>query len=107
MLPPLLVSPVQERLDGLAVCTRSQLLIVQTACQVFCRIHIGMSGVPADHTAKRLLVWAILAGHRMAAMALLGTVSALDLGGTDAAFGGTPGQLRRDVGQIGGLRPYL
>ena len=82
-------------------------MVMQMTRQILCRIHIGMGGVPADHTAKRLLVWAMLAGHRMAAMAFLGTVSALDLGGTDAAFGGTPGQLRRDVGQIGGLRPYL
>src|SRR5690242_10500110 len=98
------MSSVQEGSDCLAVCAGSQLLIVQATRQVLCRVHIGMSGVPADHTTERLLVRTVLAGDMVTVMAFLGTVGALDLAGTDASLGCTPVQLRRDVSQIGSVQ---
>src|SRR5215472_11575830 len=77
VLHPLLVPSLQERFDRLAVCTGGYLLIAQTPCQVLCCIHVGMMGVPTDHTTERLLVRPILAGHVMTTMAFLGTVGAL------------------------------
>src|SRR5258706_10345112 len=76
-------------------------MIAQSTRQVYCRVYVGMVGLPADHTAKRLLVGPVLAGHMMTAMAFLRGIGTLDFVGTHPAFGCTPSQLRRDMGQIG------
>jgi hypothetical protein len=84
---PLLVSSVQERFHGLAVCAGSESLITQAMCQVFCCVQIGMGRVPAAHTTERLLVRTVLTGRIMTALALLRAIRALDFAGTDAPFG--------------------
>src|SRR5262249_62094403 len=65
---------------------------------------VGVRALPADPTAKRLLVWPVLAGHMMTSMTFLGTVGALDLAGTQPAFGCPPGPLLGDMGQVGGVQ---
>ena len=52
---PRLVSPVQQRVDGLPFRTGGELVIMETARQVFCRGHVSMARVPADPTTERLL----------------------------------------------------
>jgi hypothetical protein len=56
ILPVLvLVSSLQQRLDGLAVYAGSEFLISETTGQVLGRVHVGMIRLPADHTTERLL----------------------------------------------------
>src|SRR5262245_41916426 len=93
ILHPLLVSSVQERFTGLAVCAGSEILIAQAICPVFCCVQLGMGGVPADHTTARLLVPTVLTGRIMTAMAFLRAISARDLAGMDAPFGRPPDHL--------------
>ena len=71
LLQPQLVTLLQERFDRRTVDTGSQLLIEETARQVVGCVHIGMVGVPTDHTTERLLVGTVRVGYIMTAMALL------------------------------------
>ena len=54
-----------------------------------------------DDAAKRLLVRSVFAIHVMASAALLRRVGTPDAGGRHPAFGGIPGNLLRDVAQVG------
>ena len=54
-----------------------------------------------DHTAKRLLVWPVLPSNRMAHTALLRRIGTLHSGRLYASFGSVPGNLLRDVCEIG------
>jgi hypothetical protein len=55
---PVLVPPVPECLDYLAIYTSGWHSIVK-AFQIVGRIHVDVVSVPADHPAKRLLVWTV------------------------------------------------
>src|SRR6266536_4863713 len=54
-----------------------------------------------DLTAKRLLIWPVLAIYVPAHMTLLRRIRALDARGGHPSFGGVPGDLLRDVTQVG------
>jgi hypothetical protein len=73
LLQPQLVSPVHQRVHCLAICAGSQLLILQTAGQMLCRMHIGLRGIPTDPTAGRLLGGTVLEADEVPPLTLLGT----------------------------------
>src|SRR5712691_6879156 len=66
-------------------------------------VEISVRAVTADPAAKRLLVGPVGAVHIMAYAALLRGIGTLDLDGGDAPLGGVPGDLPRDVPQVGGV----
>lgn len=68
------------------------------------RVEIGVRAVATDLAAKRLLVGPVGSGYIVAHAALLGTVGALDPDGGDSSLGGVPGDLPRDVRQVGGAQ---
>src|SRR5262249_20814690 len=57
----------------------------------------------SDLTTERLLVGAVRASDMVTAMAFLRAVGARDCSSADASFGGSPGDLLGEVGQIGGI----
>jgi hypothetical protein len=67
-------------------------------------VEIGVRAVAADHTAKRLLVGPLLPMCIIAHTARLGGISASDSDCGDTPFGGIPGKLLRDVGQVGSVQ---
>ena len=67
-------------------------------------IEIGVRAVPTDHTAKRLLVGPVGFVCIVTHAALLGGIGAPDPDCCSASFGGIPGYLLGDVGQVGGVQ---
>ena len=78
-------------------------MIVQATRQIFCRVYVGMGGVPADPTAKRVLAGSVLPGHKMTVLAFLGTVGTCDRARPHPSLQRPPGQLLRDIGEIGSV----
>jgi hypothetical protein len=61
-------------------------------------IQIGVEAVIADHTTERLLIWSIGSICVVTHTAFLRGIGGLDPGGLYPPFGGSPGQLLRDMG---------
>lgn len=85
-----------------AILANLQFPISQAVLDIGGGVEISMRPLPTDPTAKRLLIGPVRSIRIVAHTAFLGGIGTLDPFGPHAAFGGSPGDLLRDMGQIGG-----
>src|SRR6266699_5468442 len=92
----------QEGFDFSLVLTGAQFTVVPSMRKVRRCIQISMRAIATNQTTKRLLIRSVLSICIIAHIACLRGISTFDLPRTYAAFGCCPGELLRDMGQVGG-----
>ena len=100
-LLPLFVPPEQYGFDVLPALTGAQFLITKPRGDVLRGILVCMHYVPANSTAKRLLIGSVLSVHKMAYMTFLRRIGTLHPCCLHTALGSIPGDLIRNMGEIG------
>src|SRR5215469_8340727 len=75
---------------------------MQTSGDVLGGVCVSMARPPTDHTAKRLLIGSVFPVHVMTHMTFLGGIGTLHPCCLQTTPGRIPGNLVRDVAQVGG-----
>src|SRR5690242_6157326 len=104
LFTPFLVPAHKECFDFSPVFASLEFFVFPARFNVGGRVEISMGLKATDRTAKRLLVRPVGSICIMTDAALLRRVGAPDLSYGNSPFSGIPGELLRDVCQVGGVQ---